>query len=55
MTPLARYYLFIMVENDRATAAAHGIDIPTRRPSRLDRIRGWALARRGQPRVARSA
>lgn len=55
MTPLARYYLFIVVENDRATAAAHGIDIPTRRPSLLDRIRARAVALRGQPRLARSA
>ncbi len=55
MTPLARYYLFLLVENEKAAAAAHGIDIRTRRPSLLDRLRGLAPARRGQLRLARSA
>ncbi len=55
MTPLAMYYLFILVENERAAAAAHGIEIRARRPSLLDRLRGLAPARRAQPRLARSA
>lgn len=55
MTPLARYYLFIMLENERAAATAHRIEIRSRRPSLLDRLRSLALALRGQPRAARSA
>jgi hypothetical protein len=55
MTPIAAYYLFTALENQRAAAAAHGIDIRRRRPSLLDRVRALALALRGQPRFARSA
>ena len=55
MTPIAAYYLFTAVENERAAAASHGIDIRPRRSPLLQRLRGLALARRVQPRLARSA
>jgi hypothetical protein len=55
MTPIAAYYLFTAVENERAAAAIHGIDGRARRPSLLDRLRGLAFALRGQPRLARPA
>jgi hypothetical protein len=55
MTPIAAYYLFTASENQRAAAAAHGIDIRPRRPSLLDRVRALAFAVRGQPSFARSA
>ena len=55
MTPIAAYYVFIAVENERAVAASHGLDLRPRRSPLLDRLRGLALALRVQPRLARSA
>jgi hypothetical protein len=55
MTPIAAYYLYTAAENERAAAAAHGIDAHARRPSLMDRLRGLALALRGQSRIARTA
>ena len=55
MTPLAAYYLFVAVENERAAQSTHGIDIRARRPLLLDRLLGLAFVRRGQSRLARAA
>ena len=55
MTPIAAYYLFTAVENERAAAAAHGIDTRAGRPSLLDRVRTLALALRQRPSLGRPA
>ena len=55
MTPIAAYYLFTALGNERAAAARHGIDMRPRRSLLPDRLRGLALALRVQPRLAGSA
>ncbi len=55
MTPIAAYYLFTAVENERAAAAAHGIDTRAGRPTLLERIRTLLIALRQRPSLARPA
>ena len=55
MTPVAAYYIFKALENERDAAAAHGIDARKRRRPLLDRVRGLRVALVGQPRIHRPA
>jgi hypothetical protein len=54
LSPIAAYYIFMVMEHERAAAAAHGLP-PHRRPSLVDRVRTLTATVRPQGSPARSA